>query len=271
MKKLIVSIICITLGLLIIPFVGCQKPDPNELIIGASSIPHAQILRQAVQPMKDKGYTLKIQEISGYATMNDMLAHNDIDANYFQHQQFLDDYLANNSGSKLSVLQKVHYEPMGIYKAQKDTLQLTSSDTIVIPNDTTNQQRALELLVDAGIIVYNQEKQGDKYQIDSYNGLGDFDIKNIDTATAETIPTLKPDVALMVVNGNNALNATNIDTQKDILHSEPPSLGEKYANLVAIRTSDIESPKMQALREILSSQSIAEYITNTYDGLVMPL
>jgi len=274
MKKLIILLCNIVLGFAMgLTLVGCKKNDPNEIIIGASATPHAEILQQAVAPLKDKGYTLTIKTIDGYTTMNPSLAHNDLDANYFQHEQFLNDYLSANPNDKLSELVKVHYEPMGIYTAKKDSIDsLSAYDKIMIPNDTTNQQRALQLLAHYNIIQY--KGSGDEYLIDSYIGVGDFNISNIDTAAANLVPqATKDNYAVVVINGNEALKFYgNVNTlNSNLIVNEPSELGQKYGNLVAVRTADKDLPKMQALADVLTSEVIKDFIDNTYGGLVLPL
>jgi len=263
-------VVCLIAAL---PIVACQKDDPNQIKIIASYSPHAEILRQADTLLRQKGYSLKIQKADTYEVMNKNTANGEFDANYFQHEGYLENDKAQN-GYDLGILTKVHYEPMGIYRAKQynDNIDnLTASDKIAIPDDTTNMQRALELLVVNNILQYNS---GDKSQLSSYSGVGNFNVDNIKTLPADMVSqTINDNYALAVINGNYALDFyNNAETAKqNRIVSEPAELGQTYANLVAVRTADIESPKMQALKEVLQGEQIAEFIANTYSGLVMPL
>lgn len=271
-KFIIALALCLAFIAFAAPLVGCaEKKDPKEIHIAASPIPHAEILRVVKPLLEAKGFKLKIKEVSGYDTMNDYLANGDVDANFFQHEAFMNEYMSQ-SGKKLTVLKKVFFEPYGVYKAKKDNLEdLTSTDEIAVPEDPSNAQRAYELLVANGVLEYNGT--GDKTKKESYvtGTVGSFNPANIKTLEAQQVPSAfgEANMAVVILNGNVATEYFESKNQKkkdQVVVFETPEVGVTYANLVAVRSGDENLDKFKALVECFEDQIVKDFLATNRDG-----
>ncbi len=264
MKKilcLIVSCLCLTLG-------ACKKND-NVIKVGASSVPHGEILEEAKALLKAKGYDLEIIIFDDYVQPNIALKEKTIDANYFQHLPYLESFNKNNKADLVSVA-KIHYEPLGLYGKNITSLE-EANKTILIPNDDSNGTRALILLAEAGLITIKKGKNVD-------TGVTIFDIENkngftITELNAEIIPATLLNSnkgTLAVINGNYALSANiNINTALAKENSESEA-SVKYGNIIATRKENEANDKIKALVEVLTSEAIKNFIENKYKGAVVP-
>ena len=242
----------------------------ETIIVGASSTPHAEILEAVRGELEALGYNLEVEVFNDYIIPNTALADGSLDANYFQHGPYLENFNAER-GTDLVNAAAIHYEPMGIYPGSKASLdELSEGDTIAVPNDGSNETRALLLLQDEGYITL---KEG----IDASSVATKLDIVDnplnleILEMNAENIPHSLPDVAFGIINGNYALQAGLTGSDALASESADSDAAQTYANIVACRNGDENSDKIQALITALTSDTCREYIESTYDGAVVPI
>ena len=246
----------------------------NETItIGASPIPHAEMLK-AVQPILAKeGYTLKITEFSDYVTPNLALSQKQLDANFFQHQPYLDQYNKDH-GTDLVALVKVHLEPMGIYINPAKEIKFASSkkagdiiknSKVGVPNDPTNEGRALNILQANGII---KIKAGVNYPTkkDIIANPQNIEIIELDPAMLPRSLAAKQ-VDLAVINSNFALQAKLVPTHDAIILESQSS---PFANIIVIRPDEVNQPKIKALAKAMTSPTMKKFIEQKYNGEVIP-
>lgn len=248
-----------------------ETADTSELVpltVAASETPHSEILEQAKAALAEKGYDLQVTVFDDYVQPNAVVESGEIDANYFQHQPYLDYYNEEN-GSNLVSVGKIHYEPFGIYPGTKSSLdEIADGDVIAVPNDTTNEARAL-LLLEANGIIKLKEGAGlaattDDIVENPYN----IEIEELEAAQ---VARVKDEVAFVVLNGNYALQA-GFSVAKDAIAYEKADseAASTYANIVAVKAGNENEDKIKALVEVLKSDEIKDYINNTYDGAVIP-
>lgn len=255
------------------PTSGATNTPGGELetiTVGASSTPHAEILDAVRGELEALGYNLEVVVFNDYVQPNTALADGDLDANYFQHEPYLTTFNSER-GTDLVSAGAIHYEPMGIYPGTKSSLDdIAEGDTIAIPNDGSNETRALLLLQDLGYITLADGIDA------SSNATVEAIVDNplnleITEMNAENIPHILADVAFGIINGNYALQADL--TGDDALASESADsdAAQTYANIVACRNGDENSDKIQALITALTSETCREYIESTYNGAVVPI
>lgn len=255
------------------PTSGATNTPSGELetiTVGASSTPHAEILDAVSGELEALGYDLEVVVFNDYVQPNTALADGDLDANYFQHEPYLTTFNSER-GTDLVSAGAIHYEPMGIYPGTKSSLDdIAEGDTIAIPNDGSNETRALLLLQDLGYITLADGIDA------SSNATVEAIVDNplnleITEMNAENIPHILADVAFGIINGNYALQADL--TGDDALASESADsdAAQTYANIVACRNGDENSDKIQALITALTSETCREYIESTYNGAVVPI
>ncbi len=246
-----------------------QTTEPIVLKVGASPTPHAEILNAAKETLAKEGIDLQVQEFTDYIQPNLALDSGDLDANFFQHLPYLEDFNTNN-GTKIASLGAVHYEPMGIYAGKTTSLDaLPDGAKIAVPNDPTNEARALLLLETNGLIKIKEDAGLSATKLDITENPHNYDIVEIEAAQ---LARSVNDVDISVINGNYAIQAgLNVGTDA-LAKEEADSLAaETYANIIAIREGDETRPELQKLIEVLQSQEIADYITATYQGGVAPI
>ena len=249
---------------------GCGSEDDKVITVGASITPHAEILEAVRGEIEAQGYELEIVEYTDYVLPNESLNDGSLDANYFQHGPYLETFNAEH-GYDLASAAAIHYEPMGIYPGAKSSLdELAEGDTIAIPNDGSNETRALLLLQDEGYITLKEgiNASSNATILDIAENPLNLDILEM---AAENIPNSLPDVAFGIINGNYALQAGL--TGNDALASEDAEsdAAQTYANIVACRAGDEDSEKIQALITALTSETCREFIESTYSGAVVPI
>lgn len=256
-------------AVLAVSVAGCASKSSKVITIGASPSPHAEILEYIQPQLKAKGYTLKIVTYEDYVQPNKALTDKTLDANYFQHKPYLDDYNKKN-GTNIVSAGAVHYEPLGIYPGKTKTISgLKEGATIAVPNDTTNEARALLLLQTNGIIKLDSSAGLDATIKDITSNPKKIKITELDAAQ---IGRSLKDVDLGVINGNYAIDA-GLSVSKDALAKEDAtSLAAKtYANIIAVRSGDQDSPKIKALISVLKSDQTKQWITDKYKGAVVPV
>ena len=243
----------------------------ETIVVGASSTPHAEILEAVSGELEALGYELDIKIFDDYVMPNLALADGEIDANYFQHEPYLLNFNAEN-GTDLVSAAAIHYEPMGIYGGSKSSLdELAEGDIIAVPNDGTNEARALLLLQDQGLITHKEGIDASTETatiLDIAENPQNLEIVEME---AKNIPHSLPDVAFAVINGNYALQAGL--TGNDALASESADsdAAQTYANILAVRAGEEDSAKTQALVTALTSETCRQFIEETYSGAVVPI
>lgn len=236
----------------------------ENIIVGATPIPHAEILEHIKPALKKAGYDLEIKIFNDYVTPNKATDSGELDANYFQHEPYLLEFNANN-GTHLTKTIGIHLEPMGIYSLKlKDIKDLKDGAKIAIPNDPTNESRALDLLVKAGLI-----KVDTKIKLRTPLDVTE-NPKKVELIELEgpTLPRALNDVDLAVINSNFAFNA-NLNPTKDALFIEDGK-ENPYTNIIAVRVGDENSAKIKALDAALQSEDTKKFIQENYKGSIVP-
>lgn len=276
MKKKLLSLILV--GTLAIGAVtGCgknasdkgSKDSSNKVIkIAASTTPHAEILREAKPILKEKGYDLKITEFEDYVQPNEVVESGEYDANYIQHLPYLESF-NEEKGTHIVSVGKIHYEPFGIYPGTKKSLaKIAKGDKIAIPNDTTNEARALLLLQDNGIIKL-KEGAGLKATVNDIEE-NKNDIKFVELEAAQ-IARVTGENAYVVLNGNYAL-AAGFSVGKDALayESTKSEAAKTYVNIIAVKEGNEDNEGIKELVNVLKSDKMKDFINNKYDAAVIP-
>lgn len=244
-----------------------KKTDDKKITVAASATPHAEILEEAKTLLKDKGYELKVKVFDDYVQPNNVVESGEFDANYFQHVPYLEQF-NEEKGTHLVVAGKIHYEPFGIYPGtKKDLKDIAKGDKIAVPNDTTNEARALLLLQDNGIIKL-KDGAGIKATVnDIEENPNNIEIVELEAAQ---VPRVVNEVAYVVLNGNYALEA-NYTVKKDALAYEKSDseAAKTYVNVIAVKEGNENSKKIKALVDVLKSDSIKKFINEKYDGAVI--
>lgn len=244
-----------------------KKTDDKKITVAASATPHAEILEEAKTLLKDKGYELEVKVFDDYVQPNNVVESGEFDANYFQHVPYLEQF-NEEKGTHLVVAGKIHYEPFGIYPGtKKDLKDIAKGDKIAVPNDTTNEARALLLLQDNGIIKL-KDGAGIKATVnDIEENPNNIEIVELEAAQ---VPRVVNEVAYVVLNGNYALEA-NYTVKKDALAYEKSDSEEAktYVNVIAVKEGNENSEKIKALVDVLKSDSIKKFIDEKYDGAVI--
>jgi D-methionine transport system substrate-binding protein len=269
MKKLGSVLLISVLGLAL--FTGCSAKGTDEktIVVGASPAPHAEILAIASDVLKEDGYTLEIKEFTDYVQPNLTLQNKELDANFFQHLPYLEDFNVKNN-TKLVSAGVVHYEPLGLYPGKIKTLDaIASGATIAIPNDTTNEARALLLLETIGLIKVDPNAGLEATPKDVIENPKNIVFKELEAAQ---LARSLPDVDLAVINGNYAIEAGLNAGTDAIAKEEKDSLAaQTYANIVAVRAGDEKSEKTLALMKALQSEKVISFIESNYQGAVVPM
>ena len=240
----------------------------EKITIAASPTPHAELLEQVKPILAEQGYDLEITVFEDYVQPNEVVESGDMDANYFQHIPYLESFNAEK-GTHLVNAGGIHYEPFGIYPGtKKDLSELADGDAIAVPNDTTNEARALLLLQDNGII-----KLADGVDLTCTKNDIVENPKNIDIVELEAaqVSRVVGETAFVVLNGNYALEAGFSVAKDAVAYEKSDSVAaETYVNVIAVKEGNENSPKIKALVDALKSDTIKKYIEDTYDGAVVP-
>ena len=271
MKKLFLALLAVfSIALVVAGCGGDSNPAANSgdkkvvLKVGATPVPHAEILNLIKPQLAKEGVDLQIIEFSDYVKPNLSLADKELDANFFQHTPYLEKF-ASERNLPLVAYTKVHIEPMGVYsKKLKDLNNVPSGAKVAIPNDPTNGGRALALLQSAKLL-----KLRDGVGISGTPGDIVDNPKNLQIVEIEAalLPRSMDDVDLSVINSNFAMEA-QLNPVKDSLFTEPKD--SPYANILAIRKGDDERPELQKLDKALTSPEVKKFIEEKYKGAVVP-
>jgi len=239
----------------------------ETITVAASATPHAEILAAAKPILEEYGYKLEVTEFDDYVQPNLVVESGEFDANYFQHVPYLNSF-NEEQGTHLADAGDIHYEPFGIYPGTKSSLEeIAAGDSIAVPNDTTNEARALLLLQDNGLL---KLKDGAGLTA-TVNDIVDnpYDIKFVELEAAQ-VARVVSEVAFVVLNGNYALEAGYSVGQDSIAYEASDSVAAKtYVNIIAVSEGNETEPKIEALVKVLRSEAIQKFIEETYDGAVV--
>lgn len=242
--------------------------EDKTITVAASATPHAEILEQAKSILAEQGWDLQVTVFDDYVQPNNVVESGDFDANYFQHIPYLESFNEEH-GTHLANAGGIHYEPFGIYPGTKSSLDdLSSGDVIAVPNDTTNEARALLLLQDNGILTLKDGVGLEATVNDIVENPKDVKIQEL---AAEQVARVREEVAFVVLNGNYALQA-GLSVGKDAIKFETSDseAAKTYVNVIAVKEGNENSDKIKALVSALKSDEIKKYINDTYDGAVIP-
>lgn len=266
MKKIVSLILAGVLALA--TFTACSSSDDKTVTVAASTAPHAEILEQCKEAMAEKGYTLDIRVMDDYVTPNVATDDGDVDANYFQHQPYLDQFNAEK-GTKLVTVAKVHYEPYGIYAGTCDSLEaLPDGAVVAVPNDATNEARALLLLEANGLITLADGAGLTATKNDITDNPKNLDIREMEAAL---LPTVLDEVAFAVINGNYAISSGLKVADALAVEDAASEAAQTYANVLVVKEGNEALDKIKALVEVLQSDAVRTYINDTYAGAVVPI
>lgn len=242
--------------------------EKGTITVAASATPHAEILEQAKPILEKEGWNLEVTVFDDYVQPNLVVENDEFDANYFQHIPYLEDF-NEKQGTHLVNAGGIHYEPFGIYPGTKASLdELEDGDVIAVPNDTTNEARALLLLEANGVITLKEGAGLAATVKDIEENPKNIQIQELEAAQVSRV---KDEVAFVVLNGNYALQA-GFSVAKDAVAYETSDseAAKTYVNVIAVKEGNENSEKIQALVNALKSDEIKTYITDTYDGAVIP-
>ena len=268
MKKLVAAVLT---GVLVAGTLSTgvyAKDDDKTITVAASATPHAEILDEAKTLLEKEGYDLEVTVFDDYVRPNEVVESGEFDANYFQHIPYLDQF-NEEKGTHLVNAGGIHYEPFGIYPGTKDSLDdLADGDSIAVPNDTTNEARALLLLQDNGIITLKDGAGLNATVKDIEENPHNVEIVELEAAQ---VARVTGETAYVVLNGNYALEA-GFSVAKDALAYEQADseAAKTYVNIIAVKEGNENSDKIKALVDVLKSDEIKDFINENYDGAVIP-
>ncbi|OYO51499.1 D-methionine transport system substrate-binding protein [Lachnotalea glycerini] len=274
MKKRITSIILL-LAIITVTFglAGCSKAEGKEsddktIVVGAGITPHAEILEQVKDVLAQEGYTLEIVEYNDYVLPNTALNDGELDANYFQHQPYLDDFNQENKTNMVSAA-SIHFEPFGIYAGKTSSISdLAEGAKVAIPNDTSNEARALLLLEAQGLITLKKDAGLTATVLDIEENPLNLEIEEIEAAQ---IARALSDVDIACINGNYAIQGGLSVSDALAVESADSLAASTYANILAVNAGHENDEKIQALVKALQSEEVRKFIQDNYDGAVVPV
>lgn len=264
MKKFVSSLLTAALALALLA--GCGKKDGTVIKVGASPAPHAEILEVVKEELAKKDITLEIVEFNDYVMPNKSLEDGSIDANYFQHITYMNDF-NEKQGTHLVAVADVHYEPFAIYPGKAESLDdLKDGDQIAVPNDGTNEARALMLLEASGLITLKENAGLSATKDDIADNPHSYKIVELE---ASQLPTRRADVAVAVINGNYALGA-GLTSDEALAFEDAAVSAEPYVNVLAVKEGNEDNESIRALVEALTSDAVRSYMEETYGSAVVP-
>jgi D-methionine transport system substrate-binding protein len=284
-RKILSAILVLTLAATVLVGCGSKKADDTTkdaakteetgdaedkvIVIGASPTPHAEILEAARETLEAEGYTLEVKEYSDYVQPNVALTSGDLDANYFQHVPYLEQYNEEN-GTDIESAGIIHYEPVGIYPGKIASIDdLKDGSQIGVPNDATNEARALALLEAQGIIKLKEGVGINATKQDIIENPKNVEIVEVEAAQ---LPRSLADLDLAVINGNYAIEAELSVATDAIAIEDADSIGaQTYGNIVAVRKGEVDTDKTKALVKALQSEDVKKFIEEKYDGAVVAI
>ena len=271
MKKSIKKLLALTLtgAFLVGALTGCGKSgkDDKTITVAASATPHAEILEYAKDKLKEQGYDLQVTVFDDYVKPNEVVESGDFDANYFQHIPYLESF-NEEKGTHLVNAGGIHYEPFGLYPGKETDLANIEGATIAVPNDTTNEARALLLLQDNGYLTLKEGAGLTATKNDIVENPYNIELVELEAAQ---IPRTLADVSFGIMNGNYAMEAGYTVSKDALLYESADSdAAATYVNIIAVKEGNENSEKIKALVDVLKSDEIKDYINATYNGGVIP-
>ncbi|NJQ01470.1 ABC transporter substrate-binding protein [Streptomyces sp. PLAI1-29] len=244
---------------------GASGDADAPLVVAASPTPHGDILAHVKKELAaDAGLKLEIKEFDDYVLPNTATQNGEVDANFFQHQPYLDDF-NEQKGTDIVPVVNVEIEPLGLYSEKlKDVKDLRSGSTVALPDDATNEGRALKLLADNGVITL-KKGVGSEATLGDVADAGGLEFKELEAAQ---IPTRLGDVDAAVINGNYAIGS-GLKPAKDALALEEAE-NNPYANFLAVKRGNEDDPRIKKLAKLLTSDSVKEFIEKRFEGSVLP-
>ena len=277
-KKTGIAVLAAALSLTV--FAGCQSSDQaadtqepaqeakGKITVAASPVPHAEILSQVKETLAEQGYELEVVEFTDYVQPNLVVDAGDVDANFFQHKPYLDDFNAEK-GTKLVPVASVHFEPLGIYAGKStDLANIPDGAAIAVPNDTTNEARALLLLEANGLIKIKQGAGLSATKNDIAENPHNIEIVELEAAQVSRVIG---EVDFVVLNGNYALDAGLSVLDAVAKEEQDSEAAQTYANILVVKEGSEEREDIKALVEALKSEAVKTYISETYKGAVVAI
>lgn len=247
---------------------GSSGEAKGAITVAATSVPHAEILEAAKPVLAEQGWDLQVTEFQDYVQPNEVVEAGDFDANYFQHGPYLDSF-NEEKGTHLVAVGNIHYEPLGIYPGtESDLAAVSDGATIAIPNDTTNEARALLLLQDNGLITLKDGAGIEATVKDIADNPHNIEFTELEAAQVSRV---LPEVSFAVLNGNYALEA-GLNAQNDAIAIETSDseAAKTYVNIVVVKEGNENNEGVKALVEVLKSDEIKKFINDKYQGSVVP-
>ena len=268
MKRRIAALALAALLVLGLTACGGKKSDGTTIKVGATPAPHAAVLEVAKEILAEEGYTLDIVEYDDYVTPNTSLEDGSLDANYFQHITYMNDF-NTEYGTHMVSAAGIHYEPFGLYAGKASAIaDLQDGAQIAVPNDGTNEARALLLLEQEGLIKLKEGVGLSATKDDIAENPHDFDIVEME---ARLLPTTLQDMDMAVINGNYALDAGLKVSDAVAVEAADGTAAEAYVNVLAVKEGNESSDGIKALVKALQSEEVKTFIEESYDGAVVPL
>ncbi len=266
MKK--IAQITLVLVLAVLVFTGCSAKD-DTLVVGASVTPHAEILAVAKEILAEKGITLDIKEFNDYVQPNLNVESGDLDANYFQHKPYMDGFNVDNNTHLVSIA-NIHYEPFGVYAGKTASFEeLADGAVITVPNDGTNEARALMLLEAHGLIKLKEDAGFSATILDIAENPKNLEIVELEAAQ---LTLSLQDVDMAVINGNFAIQAgLNALTDALVTEDKDSDAAQTYANIICVKEGNEKNPAVLELIEALKSDKVKTFIEEKYEGAVVPV
>lgn len=264
----IAIILSLVIGSAALTGCGGKDGDDKTIKVGASPAPHAEILKEVESELEKDGYKLEVVEFQDYVQPNKALDAGDIDANYFQHKPYIDEFNAKQETELVSI-GAIHYEPLGLYQGEKKSIdELAEGDKIAVPNDTTNEARALLLLESEGLIKLKKDAGLTATKQDVVENPKKLEIVELEAAI---IPRSMSSVAMGVINGNYALSAGIKEETAITFESSDSAAAKTYANIIAVKKGNEDSEKSKALLKAMTSDKIKKFIEKKYGKAVVPV
>lgn len=234
----------------------------EKIVVGATPVPHAEILEFIKPSLQKEGFELVVKEFNDYVQPNLATDSDEIDANFFQHIPYLDEF-NKNRGTKLVKVAGIHLEPMGVYSKKHSKFEPNEKSKIAIPNDPTNESRALDIIAKTGLVSF-KEANALKTPLDIKDNPKKVRFEEIKAAQ---LPRTLDDVDFAVINSNYAMEA-GLNPVKDSLVIEDSN--SPYVNVLVVKSGNENSPKIKALIKALQSEAVKSFILDKYKGAVIP-
>jgi len=275
MKKRLVIATVLIFALSIALLAGCGDNAPQDeggpvrFVIGATPVPHTEILEFIQEKMLEEGIDMQIRTFTDFIQPNLATQAGELDANYFQHRPYMDNFNETNN-TEMVALFPVHFEPLALYRSRTHSLEELSDGAIIaIPNDPTNGARALNLLAAAGLITLRDGAGVLATRMDVTDNPKNLDIRELEAAQ---IPHNLPDVDMAVINGNFALQAGLEIGRDSVAQEDKDSISaQTYANYIVVRAGNEADERVQALIRVLATDAVREFIESRYQGRVVPV